>query len=98
MVIWLLASASRCDGPKSAEERPEPKSGDFVRLRGTLDEDVDCRVLHVEAGRTYSLSTRLSNYRDGARLCIHGTVLDATQCMRSPMIEVQSVRSWSSCP
>ncbi len=98
MVILWLATVSRCDEPHPAATKPEPKSGDYVKLRGTLGEDVDCRTLHVDGGRTYSLSARLPNYRNGIKLCLEGTVVDATQCMTTPMIEVQSIRAWSSCP
>ena len=98
MVILWLAAVSRCDEPRPIESGPEPRSGDFVRLRGTLGEDVDCRTLRAEGGRTYTLSARLPNQRNGLKVCIHGTLVDAGQCMRGPMIEVQSIRPWSSCP
>jgi len=37
----LLAVFSRCDSPHPATEKPKPVVGDFVKLRGTLSEDVD---------------------------------------------------------
>ena len=40
-----------------------------------------------------SLSTRLPNYLNGARLCIHGTILETTQCLTQPTIEVSEVRA-----
>jgi hypothetical protein len=98
MAILWLAAVSRCDELRSVETTPEPRSGDFVKLRGTLGEDVDCRTLRADGGRTYSLSSRLPNQRNGSKVCVHGTVVDASQCMRTPMIEVQSIRPWSSCP
>ncbi len=72
--------------------------GEFIKIRGTLGEDVDCRLLKCDDGRTYSLSVRLPQYRNGTRLCIHGTVVEVSQCMLQPSIEVQTVRPWSSCP
>ena len=98
MVILWLAAVSRCDEPRQVAPPPEPRVGDFVKLRGTLGEDVDCRTFRADGGRTYSLSVRLPNYRNGIKVCLHGTLVEATQCMTTPMIEVQSIRPWSSCP
>jgi hypothetical protein len=95
--LWL-AAVSRCDEPKPPAPQPEPRPGDFVKLRGTLSEDVDCRLLRADNGRTYSLSSRLRGYPNGSKICIHGTVAEATSCMTSPMIEVQSLRPLSACP
>jgi hypothetical protein len=97
LMLWI-ASVSRCDQPAPAPPPREPRPGDFVKLRGTLSEDVDCRLLRVDGGHTYSLSVRLPGYRNGTKVCIHGTVAEATQCMTGPMIEVQSIGPWSSCP
>ena len=98
IVILWLAAVSRCDEPKRVETGPEPHSGDFIRVRGTLGEDVDCRTLRTDGGRTYTLSARLPNQPNGARVCVHGTVVESGQCMRSPMIEIQAIRAWSACP
>jgi hypothetical protein len=69
-----------------------------VRIRGTLGEDVDCRLLRTESGHTYSLSARLPGYLNGAKVCVHGTIAETSQCLTQPMLEVQAVRPWSSCP
>lgn len=98
LTIFLAASLSRCDSPAPRLPPPDPKPGDSVRIRGTLDEDVDCRLLRAEGGKIYSLSERLPNYRNGARICVHGTLATVSQCMHSPSIEVDQIRSWSSCP
>ena len=98
VLILLLALASRCDDPHPPAPKPPPRSGDFVKIRGTLAEDVDCRTLRCDDGSIYSLNVRLPNYLNGARLCIHGTILETSQCMTQPTIEVQAVRAWSSCP
>jgi uncharacterized protein DUF5818 len=97
VAVLLLASAGRCRGPEPGPPPPEPKPGDAVEIRGRLGEDVDCRVLRAEGGKVYSLSERLQNYRDGTRVCVHGTIAVAAQCMRTPGIEVSQVRPWSSC-
>jgi len=96
--LYLLASAGRCDAPAPGLPPPEPRPGDSVEIRGRLDEDVDCRLLRAESGKLYSLSERLPNYRDGTRVCVHGTIAVASQCMRTPNIEVSQIRPWSSCP
>ncbi len=98
MAMLWLAAVSRCNEPRSAVPPPDPGPGDFVKLRGTLGEDVDCRLLRVEGSRTYSLNSRLRNYPNGAKVCIHGTIAEASPCMITPTIDVQSVRPWSSCP
>ena len=67
------------------------------RQRGRLDEAVDCRVLRAEGGRVYSLSERLPSYRNGVRVCIHGTIAVVPQCMTTPGSHVSQVRPWSSC-
>lgn len=94
----LAAAVSRCDQPRSHGPAPAPRVGDAVRVRGTLSADVDCRLLRTEDGRTYSLSVRLPNLINGAKICVHGTVTEASQCLTQPMIEVTAVRNWSSCP
>ena len=97
-VLALLASIGRCDEPRPHLPPPDPKPGDFVRIRGQLDEDVDCRLLRAEGGQVYSLNVRLPNYRNGARVCVHGTLSAASQCIHAPSIEVEQIRSWASCP
>ena len=98
VVLSLMASLTRCDPPTPRLPPPEPRPGDFVRIRGTLDEDVDCRLLRAEGGRVYSLTERLRNYRDGTRLCVHGTIVEVSPCMHMPTIDVSQIRPWSSCP
>jgi len=105
--LWL-AAISRCDDPSPSTTRTEPspspspsplpRGGDFVRLRGTLGETVDCRILHAENGETYSLNVRLPRYANGSRVCIHGTVAEVSSCMTSPMLEVDALKPLSSCP
>lgn len=96
LALWV-AAISRCDEPRSPPA-PDPKPGDFVKIRGTLAEDVDCRTLRADSGVTYSLSTKLGRYANGATVCVYGTLAEATHCMTAPMIEVQSVKSPSACP
>ncbi len=100
LLLLLIAPLFGC-APQAA--RPTlldapPRVGDFVRLRGSLSEDVDCRLFRTDDGRVYSLSVRLPRITNGTKLCIYGTITDVTQCLRSPMIEVESVRTWSACP
>lgn len=99
-LLLLFASLFGC-APQAA--RPAfldapPRVGDFVRLRGSLSEDVDCRLFRTDDGRVYSLSVRLPRITNGTKLCIYGTITDVTQCLRTPMVEVESVRAWSACP
>ena len=68
-----------------------------MHIRGRLDADVDCRLLRTEEGKVYSLSVRLPNLRDGAQVCIYGTISQASSCMHSPSIDVDQVRPWSAC-
>lgn len=98
LILWLLASVARCEPPARRLPPPEPRPGDFVRIRGTLDEDVDCRLLRAEGGKVYSLSERLPYYRNGVRLCVHGTISESSPCIHGPSIEVEQIRSWASCP
>ena len=105
--LWL-AAISRCDEPRSSDSKPDPSPtlapgpgphpGDFVRIRGILGEDVDCRLLSAEDGVTYSLNVRLGRYANGSRICVHGTLAEVSPCMTSPMIEVQSLKPPSACP
>lgn len=97
LALLVVVSASRCQEPRPTAAAYEPRAGDFVKLRGTLSEDVDCRLLRTDTGKVYSLSSRLP-YVNGTRICIHGTIVEISQCLTQPMIEVSSIRSWSSCP
>lgn len=97
-LMMLLAAVSRCDEPRPPLPPADPKPGDFVRVRGTLGDDVDCRLLRTESGEVYSLNVRLPNYRNGSKLCVAGTLTEASQCLTLPTLEVQSVRPWSGCP
>ncbi|MGH7731291.1 MAG: hypothetical protein ACRENJ_08585 [Candidatus Eiseniibacteriota bacterium] len=97
VALYLLASTGRCNAPAPGLPPPEPKPGDSVEIRGRLDEAVDCRVLRAEGGKVYSLSERLPNLRNGARVCILGTIAVVPQCMTTPGIDVTQVRPWSSC-
>lgn len=96
--LLALAAISRCDEPAIPPPPPrEPRPGEFVRLRGRIGEDVDCRLLRAEDGRTYSLSERLPNLRNGVRVCVHGTIAEVSQCMQGPTIEVEQIRPYTSC-
>jgi hypothetical protein len=97
-ILWLATAPLRCDDPHPPAAKPDPKPGDPVKLRGTLGEDVDCRIFHSEAGKTYSLDNNLRGYPNGTRLCIYGTVAEASQCLTTPMLDVQTVKAWASCP
>jgi hypothetical protein len=96
--LIVVAAASRCDDPHPPGPPPMPKAGTFVKVRGTLSDDVDCRLLRTDDGRTFSLSAKLPSYLNGSKVCVHGTVSEVSQCLTQPMLEVQSIRPWSSCP
>jgi hypothetical protein len=97
VALWLAAVA-RCEEPRPPAPPPDPKPGDRVQMRGTLTEDVDCRLLRADGGRLYSLSNRLRGWPNGSKVCIHGTLAEVSECLTQPMIEVQSVRPLSNCP
>ena len=97
-LLAVLAAVSRCEEPHPPPPRADPKPGDFVRVRGTLAEDVDCRTLRTESGAVYSLNVRLVNLLNGSKLCVSGTLSESSQCLTQPTLEVQSVRPWSACP
>lgn len=97
-LVLLGALGARCEPPGEPVARHAPRAGDFVKLRGTLSDDVDCRLLKVDDGTVYSLSVRLPRMNNGAKVCVYGTVAEVSQCLTQPMLEVQSVRPWSSCP
>jgi hypothetical protein len=98
VLLFVLAMISRCDEPRPPAPPPRPKPGDRVELRGTLSDDVDCRLFKLDDGTVYSLNVRLPSYINGTRLCIVGNIAEATQCLTQPMIEVQQVKAWSACP
>ena len=98
VLMMVIAAFSRCDSPHPSTQKKVPQIGDSVKLRGTLSEDVDCRLLKCDDGNTYSLSVRLPSYINGTRLCVYGTIIETTNCLVQPSIDVQSVRAWSSCP
>ena len=97
-ILWLALAASCDESGEATPPPPDPKPGDTVRLRGTLGEDVDCRLFRADGGQTYSLSGQLRGYANGSKLCIYGTVAEASHCLTTPMIDVRSVRPWASCP
>jgi len=98
IALLVLASVSRCDEARPPAPKPAPRPGDTVKLRGTVGEDVDCRLFRAEGGAVYSLTTRLPNVLNGERVCIQGTILETSQCLTQPTIEVTMVRHWSACP
>src|SRR5688572_25011758 len=56
MLVMWLAAVGRCDDASPPPVVSDPQPGDFVKIRGTLSEDVDCRLLRADNGKTYSLS------------------------------------------
>lgn len=96
--LLALASVSRCDGARPPAPRPAPRPGDSVKLRGVLAEDVDCRLFRAEGGAVYSLSVRIPHVVNGERVCIQGTIMETSQCLTQPTIDVSMVRHWSACP
>jgi hypothetical protein len=101
VMLFMLAIAgeSRCNGVPAAPAGSRSwRPGDEVRLRGTLDEDVDCRLLRADNGRVYSLSLRLPRWRNGDRICIRGTLTQSTGCLHSPTVEISDVYPAEDCP
>lgn len=98
LALLALAAVSRCDEAQPPVPKPPPRPGDTVKLRGVMSEDVDCRLFRAEGGAVYSLSARLPNIVNGQRVCIQGTIVETSQCLTQPTIEVTMVRPWSSCP
>jgi hypothetical protein len=98
-VALVLAGESMCNhipAPSSGAGAARPP--DELRLRGALDEDVDCRLLRADNGQVYSLSVRLPRYRNGDRVCIRGTLTQNSGCLHSPTIEVADVGPAEKCP
>ena len=98
-VMLVMAGESMCSRPPGVS----PGGGtahpaDEVRLRGALDEDVDCRLLRADNGQVYSLSVRLPRLHNGDRVCIRGTLTQNSGCLHSPMIEVADVSPAEQCP
>ncbi|HUK64832.1 MAG TPA: DUF5818 domain-containing protein [Dongiaceae bacterium] len=99
LALVLAAAASHCDDTRSTPDHPKPGIGDSVRLRGTIAEDVDCPLLRLDDGTTFSLTGRVPRgLRSGERVCVGGTVVATSQCLTQPTIEVESLGAWSSCP
>jgi len=97
-IVLMNLTGGCASSPKPSTVPPsDPRPGDAVHVRGRLDADVDCRLLRTEEGKVYSLSERFPNLRDGTRICVFGTIAQVSQCMHSPSIDVEQVRSWSSC-
>ena len=99
IVVLMMAGESLCNrapGPAAGGGATRPT--DEVRLRGALDEDVDCRLLRADNGQVYSLSTRLPRFHNGDRVCVRGTLTQNSGCLRTPMIEVADVLPVEQCP
>jgi len=70
-----------------------------VHFRGTIGEDVDCKLLRLDDGTVYSLTGRVpAGLRSGQRVCVNGTLSATSQCLTQPSIEVDTIGNWSSCP
>jgi hypothetical protein len=97
--LLVGVTASHCDDARSTRERGKPAIGDSVKLRGTIAEDVDCPLLRLDDGTTFSLTGRVPRgLRSGDRVCVGGTVVATSQCLTQPTIEVETMGAWSSCP
>ena len=99
LTLLVAVAASHCDDARSTREPAKPAIGDTVKLRGTIAEDVDCPLLRLDDGTTFSLTGRVPRgLRSGERVCVGGTVVATSQCLTQPTIEVETVGGWSSCP
>lgn len=100
LALVLAAAVARCDEARSpVADRPKPQVGDAVHFRGTIGEDVDCKLLRLDDGSVYSLTGRVPvNLRSGQRVCVNGSLAATSGCLTQPSIEVESVGGWSSCP
>ncbi len=100
MMLVLATAIARCSEPRSPlADKPKPQVGDEVQLRGTIGEDVDCKLLRLDDGTVYSLTGRVpTTLRSGQRVCVGGTLVATSQCLTQPSIEVETVGNWSSCP
>jgi hypothetical protein len=96
LLLFALATGATCEDARRPEHLDPGRTGGALWLRGTLGEDVDCRLFRAEDGTTYSLTARLPSLPNGSKVCLVGILAEATSCLHTPTLEVRQVRAWSS--
>ena len=75
------------------------RPGQIVTLRGQLVAGPECPMIAAENGHRYSLGGDLGAFRVGDRVCLRGSVAEASICMAGDAtISVTSIGAENACP
>src|SRR6185436_9244839 len=93
LVLGVLATGCR-------EELPAKLApGQAVTLKGALVEGAECPQIEVRGGRRFSLGGDLGSYKVGDRVCVRGTVAQASFCMAGEAtLTVTAIGPEDRCP
>lgn len=86
--------------PEQIEVQPEeppaaakPKPGTSLTLSGKLTaEGVECPAFRAEDNTLYTLTGDLKGFKAGDRVCLEGTVVEASICMQGTTLKLTSIR------
>lgn len=75
------------------------KPGQMVTLRGQLVAGPECPMIASSNGHRYSLGGDLGRFRVGDRVCLKGSVAEASICMAGDAtISVTAIGPENACP
>lgn len=72
--------------------------GQVVTIRGEIAAGVECPMLVASGGRRFSLSGDLGQFKPGDRVCVKGTVAQASFCMAGEAtVEIGTIGPEDAC-
>ena len=93
--IVLAAGIIGCKGDLPAKLGP----GEAVTVRGELTAGAECPLLVTKEGRRFSIAGELGRFKTGDRVCVKGTVAEASFCMAGEAtLSITAIAPEDSCP
>jgi len=69
-----------------------------LSVHGALTEGAECPLLVASDGKRYSLTGSLGTFHIGDRVCVHGTVAEASICMAGDAtLAIESIAPEDDC-
>jgi len=97
---WVVMSAVAATLVIGCKPESSPlKPGQTHTVRGELVTGVECPMIVTQDGHRYSLIGELGRFKIGDRVCLKGTIPQASYCMQGEAtLEVEAIGAEDACP
>lgn len=75
------------------------KPARVITIQGALTQGAECPIVITSDGHRYSVTGSLGTFHMGDRVCIRGTVIEASICMAGEAtVSIEAIGAENDCP